>query len=196
MIEIMRKLNKKWKFLKKKNKKHWHYFCQYDEKHGDDTINYNKTNTTWNDNKQFVTSIERANSYDARYEKKNKQFMITESSKNLTNRIKINCEKIVKMSLLLNDDVEMVITSSKIKKSMKKNSKWTAYICLLAEIKRKAFIIYVIEIKTKKWWWIHNVLKKLKKRISKFILIWKSSGFRGSNELSTKKWTKRRFALK
>ena len=49
--------------------------------------------------------------------------MITKSSKNFTNKIKTNYEKFVKMSRLSNDDVKMIITSSKIKKSLKKIAK-------------------------------------------------------------------------
>ena len=55
--------------------------------------------------------------------KKNKQFIITKSLGIFINKIKTNCEKILKMSHLSNDDVKMIITSSKIKKSMKKDLK-------------------------------------------------------------------------
>ena len=82
--------------------------------------------------------------------KKNKQFMITKSSKNFTNKIKTNCENIVNVSRLSNDNIKMIITSSKIKKWMKKNSKWTVYICSFAEIKRRIFTVRAIDVKMKK----------------------------------------------
>ena len=67
MTETMKKLNENG-LWKKKCKKHWHHFCQCDEICGDDTINYNKTNITWNDDKQSTTSIERTDNYGACYE--------------------------------------------------------------------------------------------------------------------------------
>ena len=75
-----------------------------------------------------------------------KKMLAEKPTRDLMNRVAVNCQGVVRMTKLRNGNIKMIMKSFQIKKFLKKDTTWITNICESTEIKTKIYVIYVINM--------------------------------------------------
>ena len=75
-----------------------------------------------------------------------KKMLAEEPTRDLMNRVVVNCQKVMKITKLKNKNIKMITKSFQIKKLLKKDTTWITNICESTKIKMRIYVVYVINM--------------------------------------------------